>query len=97
MRKFFKDLTQSQDGSYSLTKIAASTAHVLMAGLFAKLSLEHGFLPELWTLYGGVSIGHAVIDKTVAQFKNFKEQVLNTPPTKDPADDQQPSPQGPSV
>ena len=70
------DLIQSKDGSLSLTKLAASTAHALMAFGFAVITWKNGFVSELWLIYGGYSLGHAVLDKTAAQVKSFKDAKL---------------------
>lgn len=67
------DLITSKDGSLSLTKLAASTAHFSMACGFICLSVKNGFLPELWMIYGGFALGHAAWDKSAAMLKNYKE------------------------
>lgn len=71
------DLVLSKDGSLSLTKLAASTAHALMALGFTHLTWQHGFLPELWMLYGSFALGHAVVDKASVQFAAFKGKQLS--------------------
>jgi hypothetical protein len=70
------DLVQSRDGSLSLTKLAASTAHLLMASGFFVITWRQGFIPDLWLIYGGFAIGHATVDKVAAQVKDFKDQQL---------------------
>ena len=60
----------------SLTKLAASTAHLLMASGFAIVTWRQGFIDSLWFIYGGYSIGHAIADKTAAQVKDFKDRKL---------------------
>ena len=70
------DLIRAKDGSLSLTKLAASTAHALMAFGFAVITWRNGFLADLWLIYGGYALGHAVIDKTAAQVKAFKDAKL---------------------
>lgn len=71
------DLVQSKDGSLSLTKLAAATAHPLLAAGFVLLTWRQGFISELWLIYGGYALGHAVIDKTAAQVKSFKDAQLD--------------------
>lgn len=71
------DLVRSRDGSLSLTKLAAATAHPLLAAGFALLTWRHGFISELWLIYGGYALGHAVVDKTAAQVKDFKDAQLD--------------------
>jgi hypothetical protein len=73
------DLIRSRDGSMSLTKLAASTAHLLMALGFAVITWRDGFIAELWLIYGGFAISHAVVDKTAAQVKAFKERKEQSP------------------
>jgi len=76
------EIVTSPDGSLSLTKLAASTAHALMAGNFAYLSWRHGFNAELWIIYGSFAIGHATVDKTVQVVKSYKDNALNSGATK---------------
>lgn len=74
------DLVRSRDGSMSLTKLAASTAHLLLAGAFFRMQVMTGeFNAELWLIYGGFAIAHASYDKTVAIVKDFKDRKLSTP------------------
>ncbi len=72
------DLIQSKDGSLSLTKLAASTAHFLMASGFVCLTVRNGFIPELWMIYGGFAIGHAAYDKSAAMVKEYRERTVNS-------------------
>lgn len=71
------DLIRGRDGSMSLTKLAASTAHALMAVGFGLVTVRQGFIPELWFIYGGYAIGHAIADKTASQVKDFKDRALD--------------------
>ena len=74
-----RDIVCAKDGSLSLTKLAAATAHLLMAAAFARLQLMDDtarFNETLWLIYGGFAIGHAAYDKTAASVKDFKEQKL---------------------
>jgi hypothetical protein len=61
----------------SLTKLAASTAHLLMAIGFARITWRDGFLVDLWMTYGGFAILHAFADKTAAQVAAFKDKTLD--------------------
>lgn len=70
------DLIRARDGSMSLTKLAASSAHLLMAVGFAMITWQSGFIAELWMIYGAYALGHAVVDKASAQIKAFKDQKL---------------------
>jgi hypothetical protein len=74
-----RDLVTAPDGSLSLTKLAAATAHFLMAASFLRLQVlgEHPFNEALWLVYGGFAIAHAAYDKTAAMVKDFKEQKLD--------------------
>ncbi len=69
-------LITSQDGSISLTKLAAATAHFLMACSFARMQVlgEPTFNEVLWICYGGFAIAHAAYDKTAAMVKDVREQ-----------------------
>jgi len=70
------DLIISQDGSLSLTKLAATAAHLNAAGWFAWLTWQHGFNEMLWMIYLGATIFHAAYDKTGQMVKDFKEKKL---------------------
>lgn len=67
------DLIRSRDGSMSLTKLAASTAHLLAAILFLRLQWNSPFDPQLWGIYLGVTVLHATYDKTTAMLKNYAD------------------------
>lgn len=82
-----RDIVTSKDGSLSLTKLAAATAHLFMAAAFFRLQVlgEAPFNEALWLCYGGFAIAHAAYDKTSMQVKAFKERKLEqTPPTPQP-------------
>lgn len=61
----------------SLTKLAASTAHALMAAGFALITWREGFKAELWMIYGGATIFHASYDKTASMVLAFKDRKLD--------------------
>lgn len=67
-----RELVESKDGSTSLTKLAACTAHLNAAWLFVYLTIKHGYIPELWLTYLPAVIGHAGYDKTLAVYKSMK-------------------------
>jgi hypothetical protein len=69
------DLVTSRDGTLSLTKTAACTAHFMVAAAFFKYQLLPGteFSAEIWGLYIGVAILHAAYDKTTAQVQAVRE------------------------
>jgi hypothetical protein len=70
-------LVTSKDGSLSLTKLSAATAHAFMALSFFRLQVLGGeFNETLWLVYGGFAIAHAAYDKTAAQVKAFKERQI---------------------
>lgn len=71
------DLIRAKDGSMSLTKLAAATGHLLMSGAFGLVTWTKGFIAEMWVIYGFYAFGHAVIDKTAAQVKDFKDRKLD--------------------
>jgi hypothetical protein len=71
------DLVKSKDGSLSLTKLAASTAHFTMACGFVCLTVSQGFLPELWMIYGAFALGHAITDKSANMLKAYHERPVN--------------------
>ena len=60
------DIITSKDGSLSLTKLAAATAHLNLAVAFAWITYQSGFVAELWIIYSGAAIFHAAYDKTKA-------------------------------
>jgi hypothetical protein len=71
------DLVRSRDGSLSLTKLAATTFHVLIALTVAWVTwLKQDFVESMWLLYSAVAVGHAVVDKTGAQITAFKDKKL---------------------
>lgn len=72
--KLLLGLVCSRDGSISLTKLAAATAHLFMAATFFRLQLMPGreFNDVLWMVYGGFAIAHAAYDKTAAMLKDYK-------------------------
>jgi hypothetical protein len=61
----------------SLTKLAATTAHALMAAGFAVITWRNGFVSELWLIYTAAALGHAMYDKTAAQVSAFKARQLD--------------------
>lgn len=73
-----RDLITAPDDSLSLTKLAAATAHFLMAAAFCKQQVvgDAPFNEAMWLCYGGFAIAHAAYDKTSAQVKDFKEKKL---------------------
>lgn len=77
-----RDIVAARDGSLSLTKLAAATAHLAMAVAFVRLQVfgDRPFNESLWLIYGGFAIGHAAYDKTAASIKDFKEQKLERQP-----------------
>lgn len=87
------DLIRSRDGSMSLTKLAASTFHLLLALTVASVTVVRLHLYArtgeatlgsvlfdiaMWTLYGGFAVGHAVTDKTSAMVAAFKDKKLGS-------------------
>jgi hypothetical protein len=69
------DLVQAKDGSLSLTKLAAATAHLLFALTVAWVTyVKQDFIAEMWMLYIGAAIAHASYDKTMATVKDFKDR-----------------------
>lgn len=74
------DLIRSRDGSMSLTKLAASTAHFSMAFFVAWLTWKNQrFDMDMWSLYAGIAILHATFDKTAAMVKDFKDKAKEQP------------------
>jgi len=73
-------IRSSGDGSLSLTKLAATTAHALMAVAFFKQQVwgDPTFNETAWMVYGLFAIGHAAYDKTSAQVKDFKDRKLES-------------------
>lgn len=68
------DLIRSRDGSMSLTKLAASTFHLLLAITVAGVTFKtQTFDQTMWLLYAGFAVGHATYDKTMATVKAFKD------------------------
>lgn len=73
-KRAINDLIRSQDGSVSLTKLAASTAHFNAAWLFVYLNLKLGPQEWLWLTYLGATITHAAYDKTSKIVQSMKEK-----------------------
>ena len=85
----WSDLIRARDGSLSLTKLGASSFHlslflVVNATSAIRIAKYWGstapdpalFDMAMWTLYAGVAVGHAVVDKQAANFKDFKERKI---------------------
>ena len=71
------DLITSRDGSLSMTKLAATTFHLLMALTVAWVTfIKRDFVESMWMLYSAVAVGHAVVDKAGAQIASFKDKKL---------------------
>jgi hypothetical protein len=97
------DLIRSnRDGKMSLTKCVALAAHVIMAVMFLKLQWSQPFNEMLWLIWSSVTVGHAIVDKSMAQLKSFKERQLREsvqlgqPAGPDARDHAQPKPNGSS-
>ena len=58
-------ICSSRDGSVSLSRLAAVTAHFLSAVFFVYHNLTAPFSELLWAIYLGFATGHAVYDKTL--------------------------------
>jgi hypothetical protein len=71
------DLIQSKDGSLSMTKLAASTFHFLLAVFVSIETYKFGFDITIWGLYGAFAVGHAGYDKTMAVVKDFKDKAAS--------------------
>jgi peptidyl-tRNA hydrolase len=71
------DLIRSRDGSMSLTKLAAATAHALAAVMFVHLQWGREYIEGLWLTYLGITVIHAGGDKFAAMVKDFKDRKLN--------------------
>lgn len=77
------DLIRSKDGSMSLTKVAASTFHLLLAATAGWLTYKtSAFDVTMWGLYAAVAVGHAGYDKTLANVRALVDKKLarQTPP-----------------
>ena len=59
------DLICSKDGSISLTRLAAVSAHFLSAIFFVYHNATAPFSELLWFTYLGFATGHAAYDKTL--------------------------------
>lgn len=70
------DIITSKDGSLSLTKLAAATAHLNLALWFAWITYRSGFIAELWAIYGAFAVGHATADKAMATVNSFKTKQM---------------------
>lgn len=68
-------LVRLPDGSLDLAKVAAATAHLLMAAAFFRMQVVRGeFIPELWFTYGGFAIAHDAYNRATAMVKEFKDR-----------------------
>ena len=66
LQRFVGELIcSSRDGSVSLSRLAATTAHLLSAVFFVYHNLTAPFSELLWLTYLGFATGHAVYDKTL--------------------------------
>lgn len=76
------DLIVSKDGSLSLTKLAASTFHFLLAAGVIAHTATHDFAFDVtvWGVYGAFAVGHAGYDKTMAVVRDFQEKKLEKVP-----------------
>ena len=74
------DIIASKDGSLSLTKLAAATAHLNLAAAFAWITYRNGFIAELWMIYPAFAVGHATADKAMATVNSFKTKQLEKTP-----------------
>lgn len=72
--KFIGELVCSKsDGSLSLSRLAAATAHILAAIFFVYWNLtEEKFNWDLWVIYLGFATGHAIWDKSWMTTKGVK-------------------------
>lgn len=82
--RFIGDLICAKDGSISLTRLAATTAHASAAQLFICFNIRDlmsGHQPnfELWIIYLGFAAGHAVYDKTLMVSKAGKAASVASP------------------
>lgn len=80
-RSAINDLIRSQDGSVSLTKLAATTAHANAAWLFVWINITKGPEEWLWLTYLGVTVTHAAYDKTAKIVQAMKERANAQPDT----------------
>jgi hypothetical protein len=74
------DIITSKDGSLSLTKLAASTAHIIFAVAFVWITYSSGFIAEMWLIYGTFAVGHATADKAMATVNSYKTKQLEKTP-----------------
>jgi len=73
------DLIRSRDGSMSLTKLSASTFHLLLATTVAWITYKtQKFDEPMWLIYSALAVGHATYDKTMATIKDFKDRKLES-------------------
>ena len=73
------DLVRSRDGSMSLTKLSASTFHLLLAITVGWLTYRNQSFDEtMWLMYSAFAVGHATYDKTMATIKDFKDRKLDS-------------------
>lgn len=73
------DLIRSRDGSMSLTKLAASTFHLLLASTVAGVTWKtKTFNESMWLIYAAFAVGHATYDKTMATVKDLKDRAAAT-------------------
>ena len=69
LQRIIGDLVNSKDGTISLTRLAALTAHFNAAWAFIYLTIKSGYNGELWCIYLGAAIFHAGYDKTLMMIK----------------------------
>lgn len=73
------DLVRGRDGTMDLTKLSATSAHLLMAAAFCRMQVLPAapeFSETLWMVYGGFAIFHHLANKGAAMFADFKDKKL---------------------
>ncbi|NQD37484.1 hypothetical protein HPT27_10635 [Permianibacter sp. IMCC34836] len=82
LQRFVGELVcSSRDGSVSLSRLAAVTAHFLAAIFFVYHNLQTGYNEALWIIYLGFATGHAVYDKTLMLTKGGKSAATPAEPS----------------
>lgn len=72
------DIIRGPDGKIVMTKLAAATAHLLLAMTVAYVTiLKQDFIMEMWSLYLGCTILHEQANKAMTKYAAFKDKKLD--------------------
>lgn len=72
------DLVVGDDGKLILTKLVATVFHATLFWTVVFITVKkQEFQFDMWSLYATFAVGHAIVDKSVKQFQDFKNKQLD--------------------